>query len=71
MGKFVCTRSMAVDGSFIWCGTYNFEKKGDYFVVKNAQGNNNVNLFMTKSEIDSCGYLTDQTKKSTVFIEKN
>ena len=42
MGKFVCTRSMAVDGSFIWRGTYNFEKKGDYFIVKNAQGNNNV-----------------------------
>ena len=36
MGKFVCTRSMAVDGSYISCGTYNFEKKGDFFIVKNA-----------------------------------
>lgn len=32
---------------------------GEYYLVKNAQGNHDVNLFMTQEEIDSCGYLTE------------
>lgn len=58
MKKFICTRKMAVDGSCIYPGTYDVEMSGEYYLVKNAQGNHDVNLFMTQEEIDSCGYLT-------------
>ena len=59
MGKFVCTKKMTVDGSYIYPGTYEVEKKGIYFLLKNAQGNNDVNLFLTQEEINSCGYFAE------------
>lgn len=57
MKKLICARGMAVDGSFIYPGTYEVETIGNDFLVKNAQGNHNVNLIMSEAEINSCGYL--------------
>ena len=33
MKKFVCTRKMAVDGSYIYPGTYDVEVNGEYYLV--------------------------------------
>ena len=57
MKKLIRTKGMAVDGSYIYPGTYEVETKEDYFLVKKAQGNHNVNLILSKEDVDSCGYL--------------
>lgn len=68
---FVCTREMAIDGSIIYPGTYNFKIDGEEYIVIGAQGiNHDVNLISDKEKFLKCGYFIDEGKvKAMLNVE--